>query len=349
MMTSRERILCAFYKGTPDRVPVSPYGFGHVDPDSEVGLELVRTTDFIADAGYAGFRFLGVAVQAESRQEGDATITEIHTPKGAMRSVVRRTAITSAQVEFPCKTADDIEKLLSVPYTPDQPNPTAFNQWKDRIGDEGIVLCGLGDAICVPAEFFSPADFSLLWADAPEAMLELCKVANERLCEAVEKALDAGIDAFRFLGGEYASTQLGPTAYRTLVSDLDRQVTDIMHERGAVVYYHNHGPTMRYLELIADVGMDACDCFEAPPWGDCDLVEAKRRIGDRVCFVGNLDDMENLEKMDVEVIKQMGRERIRQAGPGGFVLGGTASGTYGEKAARNFMALVDVSREMAAG
>jgi uroporphyrinogen decarboxylase len=346
-MTSRERILCAFDKGVPDRVPVSPYGFGHINPDSEIGLELVARTDFIADAGYAGASFVGTAVDADSRHEGDSTITEIRTPKGDLRSVHRRTAITSAQVEFPCKTADDIEKLLSVPYTPDKPNPTAFNQWKDRIGDDGIVLCGLGDAICVPAQYFSPIDFSLLWADAPDAMIELCKIANERLCESVETALRAGIDAFRFLGGEYASTQLGPSAYQALVTDLDRQVTDIMHEHGAVVYYHNHGPTMRYLELLAGVGMDACDCFEAPPWGDCDLVEAKRRIGDRICFVGNLDDMENLDKMDTETIQRMGRERIAQAGPGGFVLGGTASGTYGERAARNFIALVDVAQEMA--
>ena len=348
-MTSRERILCAFDKGIPDRVPVSPFGFGHINPDSEIGLELVRETDFLAEAGNAGSSFLGSAVESETREEGDRTITEIKTPKGLLRSVIRRTAITSAQVEFPCKNADGIEKLLSVPYVPGTPDPTDFNRWKDRIGDDGVVLCGLGDAICTPAGYFSPEDFAYLWADAPDAMLQLCQVSNERICESVEKALHAGLDAYRFLGGEYASTQLGPKAYKLLVTDLDRQVSDIMHEHGAVVYYHNHGPTMKYLELIADIGMDACDPFEAPPWGDCDLAESKRRIGDRVCFVGNLDDMENLDKMDVETVKAMGRERIQQAGPGGLVLGGTASGTYGERAARNFMALVDVAREMAAG
>jgi len=34
-------------------------------------------------------------------------------------------------------------------------------------------------------------------------------------------------------------------------------------------------------------------------------------------------------------------------GPDGYCLGGTASGTYTEKAARNFIALVRVAEEMA--
>lgn len=346
-MTSRERLLCAFSLGTPDRVPVAPFGFGRVDPDSEIGRELVRRTDFIHCLGGPG-GFLGMAVKSRTETDGDRTITTIETPRGELRSVHRRTEKTSAQVEFPCKTADDVDKLLSVPYVPPREiDPGEFNRWKDRIGEEGIVLFGFADAICVPASYFSPEDFCLLWADAPDAFLALIRAANERMCELAELCCRAGIDAFRLLGGEYASTQLGPAAYRVTVTEPDAEVCRIMHDHGAVVYYHNHGPTMRYLELLADIGMDACDCFEAPPWGDCDLREAKGRIGDRVCFVGNLDDMEVIDKLPEAQVRAPARERIEQAGRGGFVLGGTASGTYTERGARNFMAMAEVAREMA--
>ena len=43
-------------------------------------------------------------------------------------------------------------------------------------------------------------------------------------------------------------------------------------------------------EIAKFIGMDAADCFEAPPWGDCDLVAAKAALKGRVCLVGNLDD-----------------------------------------------------------
>ena len=345
-MTSRERLLCAFACGTPDRVPVAPFGPGHVDLDSELGAELIRRTDFIQSVGGAGGGYLGKAAKTTVTEDGNRTHITYHTPKGDLTQINQRTEITAATVKFPCKTADDIELLLSVPWEPEPPDPSSYLAWEERLGDEGLTLCGFADALCNPAAFFSPEDFSLLWVDAPDAFLELIRVSNERLREQAELCCRAGIDAFRFLGGEYASTQLGPYAYEETVTKPDREITDIMHSHGAVIYYHNHGPTMKYLELLAGVGMDACDCFEAPPWGDCDLTAAKQRIGDKICFVGNLDDMEVIDKLPAEQVKAIARERLAAAGNNGFVLGGTASGTYTERGARNFIAMVDVAEEM---
>lgn len=344
-MTSRERLLCAFSCGRPDRVPVAPFGFGHVDPESELGHELWQKTDFIQSVSGAGCGFFGRNLRTTTEAIGNRTRITYHTPQGDLERVVQRTNITSATVQFPCRTADDMEKLLSVPYEPLEPSPETFLQWKDRLGEEGIVLCGFTDAICTPAEMFSPEDFALLWVDAPDAFTHLVQVANERACIVAEQACRAGIDAFRIIGGEYASTQLGPYAYRQTVTEPDSQLVQLMHDHGALVYYHNHGPVMKYLEMFADIGMDAADCFEAPPWGDCDLAEAKRVLQGRVCLVGNLDDMEVIDKFDTATVCALARERVALAGPDGFVLGGTASGTYGERGARNFMALVDVVNE----
>lgn len=63
--------------------------------------------------------------------------------------------------------------------------------------------------------------------------------------------------------------------------------------------------------------------------------------------VSGMDDMEVLEAFDEETVKEMGRKCIEAAGPDSYVLGGTASGTYTDKAARNFIALVDVAKEYA--
>jgi hypothetical protein len=42
----------------------------------------------------------------------------------------------------------------------------------------------------------------------------------------------------------------------------------------------------------------------------------------------------------------MGRERLEAAGPDGFILGGTSSGTYTEHAVENFIALRELSEEV---
>lgn len=349
-MTSRERIECAFACGTPDRVPVSPFTLGALDPHSEFTWEFIRAVDPLITVGLGGGNvFLGTEVGIERRREGDRTVVVYHTPAGDMRSVFRHTAQTTGHVEFPCKTADDVERLLAIPYTPPEPDPTRFFQWRERVGDEGLVLAGVCDGICWAAEMFSPEDFCLLWLDAPDALIEMTRVANERACQWVAKACRKGVDGFRIIGGEYASTQLGPQAFDVLCRQPDKELVAVMREYGAWAYYHNHGPIMRYLDMILDIAPHALDPLEAPPWGDCDMREAKRKLQGKVCMVGNLDDMEIMEKKDLDTVREMGRRLIDEAGPDGFCLGGTASGTYTERGAKAFMALVDVAKEMAAG
>lgn len=50
-LTSRQRLLIALQGGTPDRVPVAPFGLGKVDPDSEIGKELIARTDPFISVG----------------------------------------------------------------------------------------------------------------------------------------------------------------------------------------------------------------------------------------------------------------------------------------------------------
>jgi hypothetical protein len=54
--------------------------------------------------------------------------------------------------------------------------------------------------------------------------------------------------------------------------------------------------------------------------------------------------MEVLDKLPTEEVVRRGLELVEKAGPDGFVLSGTASGIYGEHAARNFIALAEALR-----
>ncbi|MER3474868.1 MAG: hypothetical protein C4335_12790 [Armatimonadota bacterium] len=288
--------------------------------------------------------FIGSALPRESETIGNTTRTVYHTPGGDLIRIVTRTPVTSACTQFPCKNADDVLKLLSAPYEPPTEDTVQealrhFFSTRDWLGEEGMVLFELPDAICFPAEWLSPRDFCLLWADAPEVMEEMVRVGHERLLAFVERVCRAGVNLFRIVGGEYASTQLGPVAYDRLVRRYDKELVALIHHYGAIAYFHNHGPIMRYLEAIVDIGIDALDPLEAPLWGDCDMPKAKDILRGRVCIVGNIDDMEVMNRLDTDEILAIGEKLIEQAGPDGFVLSGTASGTYGQRAARNFIAL----------
>ncbi len=342
-MTSRERMLCAIRGERPDRVPVAPWGFGHVDPDSDVGRELVHRCDLWIPGGGGGFSFSGTRLEAETVQEGSVTTTTYHTPAGDLRARRQVTDVTAATIEFPCKTAADVEALLSVPYEPLPTDFARFHDTKRKYGDEGLVYLDCMNAVCWPATVLSPEDFSLLWADAPDLMVAMTRAGSERLNAYTEAACRAGVDCFRIIGGEYVTVQLGPSGVPHLLAPFDTEQAAIIHRHGGVVHYHNHGPMMRFLDALAALGIDSLDPCEAPPWGDCDLAEAQRILGGRVCIVGNLDDMEVVEQLPEAEVCAIAAARLEAAGPTHFMLGGTASGTYTERAARNFIALVRVA------
>lgn len=346
-MTSRERMLCAMRGERPDRVPVSPWGFGHLDRQGEVFREMLRTCDPWIEAGGGGFSFTGTRLQAESSTDGAITTTIYHTPAGDLTARRQVTSVTSATIEFLCKTPADVEALLSVPYEALPTDFSAFHDTKATYGDEGLVCLGCADAICWPATVLSPEDFCLLWADAPDLMVEMTRVASERLNVFIEAACQAGVDVFRIIGGEYVTVQLGPAAVPRLLTPFDGRQVDIMHRYGALAHYHNHGPMMAFLDALAGLGIDSLDPCEAAPWGDCDLAEAARTLRGRCCIVGNLDDMEVLERCSEDEACAVAAERIEQAGEVGFMLGGTSSGTYTERAARNFIAMVGVAEATA--
>ncbi len=341
-MTSKERLLCAMRGGTPDRVPVAPFTMGHIDPDSAIGKDLIAGTDILIDTWGAGGYFLGNWPHVTVSTEGDVTTVVTETPKGPLTKRVQRTEITSATIEFAFKTPEDVERFLSIPYEPAPFDLSGYRAWQARLGDDGLALVGLGNAICLAAEWFSPEGFCLAWAEAPETMERLTALASERLNAQVEAICKEGVDGFRVVGGEYVSVQLGPRAFTQLCTAFDPSLVEIAHRYDAVVYYHNHGKVMNYLGALADLGIDALDPLEAPPWGDVDLREARKRAGERLCFVGNLDDMELLDQLPVEESVRIARERALQAGPTAFILGGTASGTYGPRAVEAFLAMAEM-------
>jgi hypothetical protein len=347
-MTSRERILCAIELGTPDRVPVTPWGFGYLDEDSEIGQRLLHECDpFIGARVKGDDYFLGSAVTTRAEERDGKTYNVIETPEGDLYAWRQKTDITSAQMEFHCKSAEDVHRLLSIPWEPPEVDATPFIERKDQIGEEGLCGVGMTNPGGIAARFISPQDYSLMWIDDRDTFMELVEVAAERCYHWVEECCRQGVDCFRIIGGEFASTQLGPEGFRETMLRFDRPLVEIMHEHGALAHYHNHGPMDQYLEMLADIGMDSLDPLEGPPWGDTTLAECKERIGDRVCLLGNLDDMEIIGKVDGETIEQLAEECIEAAGPGGYLLGGTTSGTYDEHAAENFLRMADVSKRMA--
>jgi len=342
-MTSRQRMIAAIHRAPVDRVPVAPWGLGRIALDSPLEAELLARTDPWVEVGLGCDAVGGASFPVEEHRKGSELRRVIHAGGRELTATWTTTAQTTACTEFYCKTEADIEALLSIPYAPPAPNVAAFLALKQRVGEDALTTMAVSDGLCYPNDMLGTEYCSLLWAAQPELIRRMVAQAAERTARVVERACERGVDCFRIVGGEYATQLMGRRAWDELIVPFDQPLIELIHAHGGLAHFHNHGFMQRFIEDIAALGMDSLDPIEQPPYGDMQMHEARARIGDRVCLVGGLDDMEVLETRPREEVLQLGAELLERVGARGYMLGGTSSGIYGEAAARNFIALVDVA------
>ncbi len=342
-MTSRQRMLAALCHEEPDRVPVAPWGLGRLAPDGAVAAELIARTDPWLEVG-AGCNIVGgAAFPAETRREGDRSIQIVHAADRDLRAVRTTTAQTTAATEHLCKSVADVEALLAIPWVRPRIDVEAFAAHRARVGEDGLAVMGIPDGLCYPNDMLGTELASLLWASQPEVIARMVQVAADRAYDLLDEACSAGVDCVRIIGGEYATQLMGPAAWRELIVPYDSRLVGMIHSHGGIAHYHNHGNMRRFLGQIADLGIDSLDPIEQPPYGDMDMADAYRQVGERLCLVGGLDDMEVLETRPLDEVCRRGAELIERVGRRGWMLGGTSSGIYTETAALAFIALAEVA------
>jgi uroporphyrinogen decarboxylase len=352
-MNSKERILTAIRREEPHRVPCSPHiGLRMIQQMSEDEWDaLLRATDVTMSVSALGdFQIFGGQYwldHMQSTREDQATTTEVETPRGVLRSrhVATREASWTAEHFF--KGPVDVDRVLSVPYTPPAFEVTAYHEWEGRLAHEGLIALGMPSAFRFCLGFFGSETLYLMMADDPGLVERLVATMNERLAHYVRACCEKGVRSFWMGGSEHCGPGVvHPRMFRRLVTPYDRQIVSIIHEHGGIVNYHTHGKLKDILDDIAEVGVDVMSPIETGLRGDVTLAYVKARIGDRVCLKGNLDDMAFLALEPEETVRAAAEDCIAQAaGGGGYILSGTDAGVYSPQWVRSFLTMAEIARE----
>ena len=307
--TSRQRLMDVLNGRVPDRVPISTYelvGYNSLawenqQPSYRRLMDFIRDkTDCVAmwnPASNGTFQTTAAPVEITSRQwrEGDAAITHrtLHTPKGDLTQTTKVLdgINTVWQTEHWCKSLEDVDRVLSVPYTPIDYDASDFVRIQGEVGERGIIMASLGDPLLFAAELMSMADYLIWAATETEHFARTVAILHERNQENVRRMLSANVvDLYRICGPEYATPPyLHPNLFERFVVPYVREMVDLVHSYGAKVRLHCHGKINRVLDMIVATGADAIDPCEPPPDGDITLAELKRRAGGRMCLFGNLE------------------------------------------------------------
>ena len=141
--------------------------------------------------------------------------------------------------------------------------------------------------------------------------------------------------------------RLVDAAFDRFVVEYDHQLIQLIHDYGCLVITHCHGRLDQVLEKFLETGTNGLHPVEAPPMGDVTLAEAKRRVGGRICLVGNIQ-IGDIFRSTPEEMAEICHQVIREAGAGGGLILAASATPYerplSQRTLRNFMSLVRTGR-----
>ena len=360
MLTSRQRLLLALDRKVPDRLPVTTHHlmdyflkkylqggssrtfFDRFDLDAIHWVVAHRPDEsrgerFDPTQGKPGFlearRVVTDQWRVESRDIPDEKFPtqrfRFVTPKGELTMVLQSNEYTSWVTEHLIKEKKDIDLLGEF-----MPAPLCdiefVNREAEQFGERGIIR----SHICCFDVFGQPG----CWQDAaclvgiekliletyddPEWVHALLRILQRRKLYYARSLKGANYDVIEFGGGDASATVISPFIFDTFVAPYDAPVIATAREAGMRIVYHTCGGMMPFLERIAAMNPNAMETF-APVGmgGDTRLAEAKRRIGDKICMIGGLDQFHFFTGCTPEQTRAEVRRCFEAAGGGGgFIL-----------------------------
>jgi len=367
-MTSRERLLSAISHKKTDKVPISTYelagynshSFENNEPSYKNLMDYIREkTDCVCMWNqWSDYKIAQSAYPAQidyNKIRGE-NYTEwyltLHTSQGELTSTHRvyDNLHTTWQTERWCKTIEDVDKMLSIPFEPVIYNDSDYARINAEVSERGIIMSDAADPAYLAMELMEFGESTVWVMTETEHFAKTVDEIHRRNMINLENMLkNRVVDLYRICGPEYLTPPyLPPSYFRRFVTPYLKEMTDLIHKYGGLVRIHSHGKIGKVLDDIISCGADALDPCEAPPDGDITLRELKNRAGNQMCLFGNIQ-LKALEHSNTAEIREIVRICMDSAKEGGgYVIMPTAAPInvpLSSKTEENYRVFIDTALE----
>lgn len=348
-MDSRTRLLTAWSFEEPDRVPIEL----EISPAAQTFPEAKHILDFIENQADnfiwvhgPDWQFCGVASSYhEETISEDATYRRFcqvyETDAGEFFAVARHNVDELNPSDFHWEkryidTIDEFERFTNAPRGEIEIDAEGFREDAARVGDRGLPLVGMLHPLGWLVRNANMEEVYLWFKTEPQLIHRFLEQSTVQLVRAIQRMGELGIAPyFQVTAHEMLIPPwMGPDAFDELVVPYDRRVNDAVHRIGGRVRAHCHGNVGRYLHTFLDMGIDATEPLESPPFGDVDLGKAKVEVGDRMLLSGNVPSNLYLQMTPDDVRDSVKKTLAVGAPGGGFCLRHTG-GHAGTSSAKN--------------
>jgi len=233
-----------------------------------------------------------------------------------------------------------------------QPNPGTFEECaelirliRERTGNRFFLLKH-GDVTFSIPEGGQMAEFCYRLADEPEKLkAEMEERVALQLRKAERQARLGGLDGFALCSDYCFNTGpfLRPTQFAEFITPYLAKLTQGYRDLGFYVIKHTDGNIMPILDQLVQTNPHALHSLD--PQGNVDIAEVKRRYGDRLCLIGNVNCGLLDTGTDEEVVESA-RYALRSGMPGGGYIFSTSNCVYTGMRLARYELMLDVWRRL---
>lgn len=322
-MTSRERVLTAFARGEPDRVPINYSANPGVDrrlkehfgleKDDNEGLRSALGVDFRGvNAPYVGPKL------HEDVPDRQVDMWGIH-----RRWIEHETGGYWDYCDFPLRDAG-VEEIEAWPMpSPDDFDYSSVPAQCERMKGYCIVAggAGTGDIINSTGMIRTMEQVLIdLMMDDPACLRYIDRKA-EILLEVLRRTFEAGEGAIDLLAlGEDLGTQIGPMIgldlFRRHIRPRHQRFVDLARHYGVPVMIHSCGSSSWAFDDFIEMGIGVIDTLQ-PEAKDMAPGYLKKRFGGRLSFHGCISTAGPVAAGTVQDVVENVRETLEVMMPGG--------------------------------
>jgi hypothetical protein len=353
-MDSRTRMLQAWSFQEPDRVPLEmqlyPPAQGLPGAEQIAEFEKTEADNFRGVPGF-DWGFLGLDTTYTEEVIEDVpglfkrTLRTHRTPAGTFTAITRQNyeEVDPYDCHWEKRFISTLDEFTLVAEAERAPRPFDLQRYNDgcsQVGQRGLPSTGLLHPLGVLARSSTMEEVYLWLVYERKATQAFLESTTQQIVDSMLnlRHLDlADPPVFMTYALEMLTPPwMGKKHFNELVFPYDRRVNDAIHAVGGRHRAHCHGNSGEFLELFADMGIDAVEPLEPPPYGDNVLAEAKRTVGRRMLLSGNVVSQAFLlDTFRVADVRDLVKRAIDEGAPGGGFSLRTTGGAVGNGKTRD--------------
>jgi len=340
-MTGIERILKTLQHEEPDRIPTF-----EIDIDRRVIDRImpeVSYEKFIEKMDIDGL------IMYETRPEKYNVIDEsnkiLRNKWGAVCKLTDNSEYWPDVLEPVIKKEKDVDN-----YTPPDPDTMSvypiIEEWIKRYKGERAVIAHLIDPATVVREFLLGfEEYCIALKKNPELVERLNEITGEYYMRYIKNCVELGVDAV-MMSTDLASSMgllYSPDDISKFILPNLKKINGFLKNYNIPSFRHTDGNIWPIFDMLIDAGYDGIHPID--PSAGMDLGEAKKKYGDKVTLMGNVDCVQTLPNGTIDNVREDVKRCIRQAAKGGGYICMTSNTVHIGVKPENYKVMLEAIKE----